>query len=70
MDACDALGQGVSIDQVFPHSDQHGFNESARADQLKADWYVGQTPSRTIASLKTGSRCWGPAWAWDARRRQ
>lgn len=68
------LGLKVIIDQVLSHSsDQHpAFAESrASRDNPKADWYVwadpkhdGSPPSNWLSVFG------GPAWAWDARRKQ
>jgi alpha-glucosidase len=68
------LGLKVIIDQVYAHtSDQHAwFADSRRnATNPKADWYVwadakadGTPPSNWQSVFG------GPAWTWDARRRQ
>ena len=68
------LGLKVIIDQVLSHtSDQHpAFAESRRdRNNPKADWYVwadprhdGTPPSNWLSVFG------GPAWAWDARRKQ
>jgi alpha-glucosidase len=69
-----ALGLKVIIDQVLSHtSDQHAaFRESrASRDNAKADWYVwadprpdGTPPNNWLSVFG------GPAWQWDARRKQ
>ncbi len=69
-----ALGLKVIIDQVYSHSsDQHAwFQESRQSrDNPKADWYLwadakadGSPPNNWQAMFG------GPAWTWDARRRQ
>ncbi len=68
------LGMKVIIDQVWSHSsDQHAWFAESRAsrDNAKADWYVwadakpdGAPPTNWQAMFG------GPAWTWDARRRQ
>lgn len=69
-----ALGLKVTIDLVFAHtSDRHawfGESRSGREGQ-RADWYVWHdanpdgTPPNNWQSVFGG-----PAWTWDARRRQ
>ena len=64
----------VIIDQVYSHtSDQHSWFQQSRADRTnaRANWYVwadakadGTPPSNWQSVFG------GPAWAWDARRRQ
>ena len=68
------LGLRVIIDQVYAHtSDQHRWFVDSRAsrDNPRADWYVwadakpdGSPPSNWQSVFG------GPAWTWDARRRQ
>jgi len=68
------LGLKVLIDQVYSHtSDEHAWFVESRAsrDNAKADWYVwadakpdGSPPSNWQSVFG------GPAWTWDARRRQ
>ena len=68
------LGLKIIIDQVYAHtSDQHGWFAESRSDRsnAKADWYVwadakpdGSPPSNWQSVFG------GPAWTWDARRRQ
>jgi alpha-glucosidase len=69
-----ALRLRVIIDQVFSHtSDQHPWFKESRSSRTnsRADWYVwadakpdGSPPSNWQSVFG------GPAWAWDARRRQ
>ena len=69
-----ALGLKVIIDQVYSHtSDAHGWFTESRSSRInaKADWYVwadakddGSPPSNWQSVFG------GPAWTWDARRRQ
>jgi len=69
-----ALGLRVLIDQVYAHtSDEHSWFVESRSskDNDKADWYVwadarpdGSPPSNWQSVFG------GPAWRWDARRRQ
>lgn len=64
----------IIIDQVYSHtSDRHAWFEDSRqdADNAKADWYVwadakddGSPPNNWLSVFG------GPAWTWDARRRQ
>ncbi len=68
------LGLKVLIDQVYSHtSDEHQWFTQSRssAENDKADWYVwadakpdGSPPSNWQSVFG------GPAWTWDARRRQ
>jgi len=69
-----ALGLRVIIDQVYAHtSDAHAWFHESRGDRgnAKADWYVWAdakadgTPPNNWQSVFAG-----PAWTWDARRRQ
>jgi alpha-glucosidase len=69
-----ALGLKVIIDQVYAHtSDMHAWFRSSReaCDGTHADWYVwadakpdGSPPNNWQSVFG------GPAWTWDARRRQ
>lgn len=69
-----ALGLKVMVDLVFSHSsDQHAWFAESRAsrENTRADWYVwadakadGSPPNNWQAMFG------GPAWTWDARRRQ
>ncbi len=68
------LGLKVTIDQVFAHtSDEHAWFVESRRDRTnaKADWYVWSDP-KPDGSPPTNwqSVFGGPAWTWDARRRQ
>ena len=68
------LGLKVMIDQVISHSsDRHPLFVESRAsrDNPKADWYVWADP-RPDGTPPTNwhSLFGGPAWTWDARRRQ
>ena len=66
------LGLKVIIDQVFAHtSDAHPWFQDSRAGGAHAEWYVwadaradGTPPSNWQSVFG------GPAWTWDARRRQ
>ncbi|MWV26454.1 alpha-glucosidase [Aurantiacibacter rhizosphaerae] len=68
------LGLKILIDQVYSHtSDEHEWFTQSRSskDNDKADWYVwadakpdGSPPSNWQSVFG------GPAWTWDARRRQ
>lgn len=68
------LGLKVIIDQVYSHtSDKHAWFEESRQcrGNSKADWYVwadakpdGSPPSNWQSVFG------GPAWEWDARRKQ
>lgn len=68
------LGLKVLIDQVWSHtSDQHAwFRDSRRAgDALHADWYVWADPSPDGTPPNNWLSVFGgPAWTWDAQRRQ
>ncbi|RZJ97193.1 MAG: DUF3459 domain-containing protein [Brevundimonas sp.] len=69
-----ALGLKVIIDQVWSHtSDEHPWFVESRSSKInpKADWFVwhdakadGTPPSNWQSVFG------GPAWTWDARRRQ
>ncbi len=69
-----ALGLKVVIDMVLNHtSDRHAWFRESRSspDNPKADWYVwadakpdGTPPNNWLSNFG------GPAWTWDARRRQ
>ncbi len=68
------LGLRVLIDQVYSHtSDQHPWFAESRSskDNAKADWYVwaDAKPDGT-PPCNWQSVFGGPAWTWDARRRQ
>nr|WP_068076847.1 alpha-amylase family glycosyl hydrolase [Novosphingobium lentum] len=69
-----ALGLKVTIDQVYSHtSDEHAWFVESRQNRTnpRADWFVwadakpdGSPPSNWQSVFG------GPAWTWDARRRQ
>ncbi|HAI93215.1 MAG TPA: alpha-glucosidase [Xanthomonadaceae bacterium] len=69
-----ALGLKVLIDQVLSHtSDQHAwFGESRTSrDNPRADWYVWADPKPDGGPPNNWLSVFGgPAWQWDARRRQ
>lgn len=68
------LGLKIIIDQVLSHSsDKHPWFQESRSsrDNAKADWYVwadarpdGTAPNNWLSVFG------GPAWEWDATRRQ
>jgi alpha-glucosidase len=68
------LGLKVIIDQVYAHtSDLHPWFAQSRADRNgeKADWYVWADPKPDgTPPCNWQSVFGGPAWTWDARRRQ
>lgn len=68
------LGLKVTIDQVYAHtSDLHPWFAESRQDQLndKADWYVWADPKPDGSPPSNWQSVFGgPAWTWDARRRQ
>lgn len=68
------LGIKVTIDQVFAHtSDQHAWFVESRMDRAnpKADWYVWADPKPDGSPPSNWQSVFGgPAWTWDARRRQ
>ena len=68
------LGLKVIIDQVYSHtSDQHSWFRASRADRSNphADWYVWADPRPDGSPPSNWQSVFGgPAWAWDARRRQ
>lgn len=69
-----ALGLKVIIDQVYAHtSDLHPWFAESRSDRgnHKADWYVWHDPREDgTPPCNWQSVFGGPAWTWDARRRQ
>ncbi|WP_081673843.1 alpha-amylase family glycosyl hydrolase [Novosphingobium lindaniclasticum] len=69
-----AMGLKVIIDQVYAHtSDLHPWFAESRADRgnPKADWYVWHDPRDDgTPPCNWQSVFGGPAWTWDARRRQ
>lgn len=68
------LGLKVLIDQVYAHtSDQHDWFAESRASRAnaKADWYVWHDPKPDGSPPNNWQSVFGgPAWTWDARRRQ
>ncbi len=68
------LGLKVTIDQVYAHtSDQHPWFAQSRQDRTnpKADWYVWADPKPDGSPPSNWQSVFGgPAWTWDARRRQ
>ncbi|QSR19767.1 alpha-amylase family glycosyl hydrolase [Novosphingobium sp. KA1] len=68
------LGLKVLIDQVYAHtSDQHAWFAESRQnrDNAKADWYVWHDPNEDGTPPNNWQSVFGgPAWTWDARRRQ
>lgn len=69
-----ALGLNVLIDQVYSHtSDQHAWFTESRSNRnsAKADWYVWADPKADGSPPNNWQSVFGgPAWTWDARRRQ
>ena len=69
-----ALGLKVIIDQVYAHtSDLHPWFAESRENRgnQKADWYVWADPKPDgTPPCNWQSVFGGPAWTWDARRRQ
>ncbi|MGE5650852.1 MAG: alpha-amylase family glycosyl hydrolase [Bacillota bacterium] len=68
-----ALGLGVIVDMVISHtSEEHAWFKQSRARQnSKSDWYLwadpkpdGSPPNNWVSVFG------GPAWRWDAERRQ
>lgn len=68
------LGLRIFIDQVISHtSDQHAwFVESRQSrDNVRHDWYVWADPKPDGSPPNNWHSVFGgPAWQWDARRRQ
>jgi alpha-glucosidase len=68
------LGLKLIIDQVYSHSsDQHRWFQESRSsrDNPKADWYVWADAKRDGSPPNNWQSVFaGPAWTWDARRRQ
>jgi alpha-glucosidase len=68
------LGLRVLIDQIYSHtSDQHAWFAESRASRTnaRADWYVWADPKPDGAPPNNWQSIFaGPAWTWDARRRQ
>lgn len=69
-----ALGLKVIIDQVYAHSsDRHAWFQSSREGRhgTHADWYVWVDPKPDGSPPNNWQSVFGgPAWTWDARRRQ
>jgi alpha-glucosidase len=68
------LGLKVLIDQVYSHtSDAHAWFGESRSSRMnaKADWYVWADPKEDGSPPSNWQSVFGgPAWTWDARRRQ
>jgi alpha-glucosidase len=68
------LGLKVIIDQVLNHSsDKHPFFSESRKDRhnAKSDWYIWVDPHHDGTPPNNWLSVFGgPAWAWDARRKQ
>ncbi|RZJ37998.1 MAG: alpha-glucosidase, partial [Brevundimonas sp.] len=69
-----ALGLKVIIDQVWSHtSDEHPWFVESRGSKTnpKADWFVWADPKVDGSPPSNWQSVFGgPAWTWDARRRQ
>lgn len=74
IDKARALKLKIIIDQVYSHtSDAHPWFAESRSDQdnPKADWYVWANPKSDGSPPNNWQSVFGgPAWTWDARRRQ
>ncbi len=74
IEAAHGHGLKVIIDQVYAHSSiDHPWFTQSRADRLnaKADWYVWADPNPDGTPPNNWQSVFGgPAWTWDARRRQ
>ncbi len=68
------LGLKLIIDQVLNHcSDQHPFFKESRQNRTnpRADWFIWQEPRHDGTPPNNWLSVFGgPAWTWDARRRQ
>ena len=68
------LGLKVIIDQVLSHaSDQHPYFQTSRASRNneKSDWFVWADPKHDGSPPNNWISVFGgPAWQWDARRKQ
>ena len=68
------LGLKVIIDQVYSHtSDAHAWFAQSRSSRVnaKSDWYVWADPKDDGSPPSNWQSVFGgPAWTWDARRRQ
>ena len=69
-----SLGLKVIIDQVYSHtSDAHAWFADSRSSRTNAcaDWYVWADPKDDGSPPSNWQSVFGgPAWTWDARRRQ
>lgn len=69
-----ALGLRVIIDQVYAHSSrEHPWFADSRSgpDSARADWYVWADPKADGSPPNNWQSVFaGPAWTWDAGRRQ
>lgn len=74
IEKCHALNIKVLIDQVISHtSDQHKWFEQSRQSREsdKSDWYVWAEPKPDGSAPNNWLSIFGgPAWTWDARRKQ
>jgi len=74
VDRTHGLGLRLIIDQVWAHtSDRHPWFQSSRADPQgpHGDWYVWADPRPDGSPPSNWQSVFGgPAWSWDARRRQ
>ena len=68
------LGLKLLLDQVYSHtSDQHAWFAESRANRhnAKSDWYVWADAKADGSPPNNWQSVFGgPAWTWDARRRQ
>lgn len=73
MEAAKALGLGVIVDLVISHtSDEHSWFKQSRAKENgKSDWYLWADPKPDGCPPNNWVSVFGgPAWEWDAERRQ
>jgi alpha-glucosidase len=74
IECANGLGLKVIIDQVYSHtSDAHAWFAESRVSRVnaKADWYVWADPKDDGSPPSNWQSVFGgPAWTWDARRRQ
>ena len=74
LDRAHALGLKIVIDQVYSHtSEKHAWFDQSRQsrDNARADWYVwADAAADGGPPTNWHSVFGGPAWTWDARRRQ
>jgi alpha-glucosidase len=72
--AAHTAGLKVVVDQVYSHtSDRHPWFAESRGSREgpKADWYVWAEPKPDGTPVNNWLSVFGgPAWTWDARRRQ